>query len=410
MANKRKIINDPVFGFLSIPNELVYDVLQHPYVQRLNRIRQLGLSYLVYPGAMHSRFGHSLGAMHLMQEAIQSLRLKGVDITDAEETAAMIAILLHDIGHGPFSHVLEHTLVEGVTHEDISLQMMERINLDLNGQLDTAIAIFKNEYPKHFLHQLISSQLDVDRMDYLCRDSFFTGVQEGRVASERLLKMLDVHDDKLVVQVKGIYSVEKFLVARRLMYWQVYLHKTSVAAEQHLIKLLSRAKELARGGKELFCSPALRYFLYQPVTFDLFSPTSEALEQYALLDDNDVLSAIKSWISSDDKVLSALSESFINRRLFRGELLDAPLTEEQKKALNKQYAAKLGISESDASYLWSEHVSTSNTYSEKADSIDIIYSDGTVRDIAEASEILDLEALTRKPKKLYLFKYRINGI
>ncbi|MBR5676573.1 MAG: HD domain-containing protein [Paludibacteraceae bacterium] len=410
MANKRKIINDPVFGFLSIPNELVYDVLQHPYVQRLNRIRQLGLSYLVYPGAMHSRFGHSLGAMHLMQEAIQSLRLKGVDITDAEETAAMIAILLHDIGHGPFSHVLEHTLVEGVTHEDISLLMMERINLDLNGQLDTAIAIFKNEYPKHFLHQLISSQLDVDRMDYLCRDSFFTGVQEGRVASERLLKMLDVHDDKLVVQVKGIYSVEKFLVARRLMYWQVYLHKTSVAAEQHLIKLLSRAKELARGGKELFCSPALRYFLYQPVTFDLFSPTSEALEQYALLDDNDVLSAIKSWISSDDKVLSALSESFINRRLFRGELLDAPLTEEQKKALNKQYAAKLGISESDASYLWSEHVSTSNTYSEKADSIDIIYSDGTVRDIAEASEILDLEALTRKPKKLYLFKYRINGI
>ena len=414
MANKRKIINDPVFGFLSIPNDLIYDVLQHPYVQRLNRIRQLGLSYLVYPGATHSRFGHSLGAMHLMQEAIRSLRLKDVEITEQAETAAMNAILLHDIGHGPFSHVLEHTIVDGVTHEDISLLMMLRINEDLNGQLDTAIAIFKNEYPKHFLHQLISSQLDVDRMDYLCRDSFFTGVQEGRVASERLLKMLDVRDDKLVVQIKGIYSVEKFLVARRLMYWQVYLHKTSVAAEQHLIKILSRAKELARESREsrvesgeLFCSPALRYFLYQNVTFDMFSPTSEALEQYALLDDNDVLSAIKAWISSEDKVLSALSKSFINRQLFRGELLDAPLTDAQKKELNQTYAAALGVSEEEAQYLWSEHVSTSNTYSEKADSIDILYADGRVRDIAEASEILDLEALTRKPIKRYIFKYRM---
>ena len=406
MPNKRKIINDPVFGFLSIPNELIYDVLQHPYVQRLNRIRQLGLSYLVYPGAMHSRFGHSLGAMHLMHEAIASLRLKGVEISEHEETSAMIAILLHDIGHGPFSHVLEHTLVEGVTHEDISLLMMERINIDLNGQLDTAISIFKNEYPKHFLHQLISSQLDVDRMDYLCRDSFFTGVQEGRVASERLLKMLDVRDDRLVVQVKGIYSVEKFLVARRLMYWQVYLHKTSVAAEQHLIKILSRAKELARGGKELFCSPALRYFLYQPVNFRMFSPQSEALEKYALLDDNDVLSAIKAWISCDDKVLSALSESFVNRRLFRGELLEKPLTDSQKTELNKEYATLLGVSEQEAAYCWSEHISTSNTYSEKADTIDILYSDGTVRDIADASEILDLEALTRKPIKRYLFKMR----
>ena len=414
MANKRKIINDPVFGFLSIPNDLIYDVLQHPYVQRLNRIRQLGLSYLVYPGATHSRFGHSLGAMHLMQEAIRSLRLKGVDITEQEETAAMIAILLHDIGHGPFSHVLEHTIVDGVTHEDISLLMMLRINEDLHGQLDTAIAIFKNEYPKHFLHQLISSQLDVDRMDYLCRDSFFTGVQEGRVASERLLKMLDVRDDKLVVQIKGIYSVEKFLVARRLMYWQVYLHKTSVAAEQHLIKILSRAKELAHESREwrvesgeLFCSPALRYFLYQNVTFADFGVHSEALEQYALLDDNDVLSAIKAWISSEDKVLSALSKSFINRQLFRGELLDAPLTDAQKKELNQTYAKALGLTEEEAQYMWSEHVSTSNTYSEKADSIDILYSDGRVRDIAEASEILDLESLTRKPIKRYIFKYRI---
>ena len=424
MVNKRKIINDPVFGFLSIPNDLIFDVLQHPYVQRLNRIRQLGLSYLVYPGAMHSRFGHSLGAMHLMQEAIISLRLKGVEITEQEETSAMIAILLHDIGHGPFSHVLEHTLVDGVTHEDISLLMMLRINEDLHGRLDMAIAIFKNEYPKHFLHQLISSQLDVDRMDYLCRDSFFTGVQEGRVASERLLKMLDVRDDKLVVQVKGIYSVEKFLVARRLMYWQVYLHKTSVAAEQHLIKILSRAKEIARKSTEyrvqntdritnkaeLFCSPALKYFLYQNVTFEQFGTHSEALEQYALLDDNDVLCAIKAWISSGDKVLSALSSSFINRQLFRGELIEAPLTDAQKAALNKEYAQALGISETEAEYMWCEHVSTSNTYSEKADSIGILYNDGTVRDIAEASEILDLASLTRKPTKRYLFKYRVKEL
>lgn len=405
MANKLKIINDPVFGFLSIPNELIYDVLQHPYVQRLNRIRQLGLSYLVYPGAMHSRFGHSLGAMHLMHEAITSLRLKGVEITDEEATSAMIAILLHDIGHGPFSHVLEHTLVESVTHEDISLLMMQRINEDLGGSLDMAIAIFKNEYPKHFLHQLISSQLDVDRMDYLCRDSFFTGVQEGRVASERLLKMLDVRDDRLVVQVKGIYSVEKFLVARRLMYWQVYLHKTSVAAEQQLIKILSRAKELART-QELFCSPALRYFLYNHISFSDFAVHSEALDQYALLDDNDVLCAVKAWIANDDKVLSALSRSFVNRRLFRGELLESPLTDAQKTALNSEYAAALGIPAKDAHYFWSEHISTSNTYSEKADSIDILYNDGTVRDIASASEILDLAALTRKPVKRYLFKFR----
>lgn len=421
MANKRKIINDPVFGFLSIPNELIYDVLQHPYVQRLSRIRQLGLSYLVYPGAQHSRFSHSLGAMHLMQEAIRSLRLKGHSINEEEETSSMIAILLHDIGHGPFSHVLEHTLVEGVTHEDISLLMMERINEDLRtgqsnegqctkGPLDMAIAIFKNEYPKHFLHQLISSQLDVDRMDYLCRDSFFTGVQEGRVASERLLKMLDVRNDRLVVQVKGIYSVEKFLVARRLMYWQVYLHKTSVAAEQQLIKILSRAKKAARTAHHpLFSSPSLGYFLNNPITFSDFAVHSEALDQYALLDDTDVLSAIKAWIASEDKVLSILSRSFINRSLFRGELIDEPLTAEQQKALNKEYAAVVGISEEDAQYLWSEHISTSNTYSEKGDSIDILYSDGTVRDIAQASEILDLAALTRKPIKRYVFKLRIEN-
>ena len=423
VTNKHKIINDPVFGFLNIPNDLLFDILQHPLVQRLIRIRQLGLSYLVYPGAMHSRFSHSLGAMHLMSEAIASLRGKGVDISESEATGALVAILLHDVGHGPFSHVLEHTLVEGITHEEISLLMMEQINQELaerNQQLslcdaqtddglsvcaqrplDEAIAIFKDEYPRHFLHQLISSQLDVDRMDYLCRDSFFTGVQEGRVASERLLKMLNVVNDRLVVEVKGIYSVEKFLVARRLMYWQVYLHKTSVAAEQHLIKILARAKELAQRGDELFCSPALHYFLYNHVTADNFSP-----EQYALLDDTDVLSAIKVWMSADDKVLAALSRAFINRQLFRGRLIDKPLTEEEKDDLCAHYAQALGIRKEEAVYFFSEHVSTSNTYSEKDDSIDILYQDGSVRDIATASEILDLTSLTRKPRKLYIFQFR----
>ena len=420
MANKHKIINDPVFGFMQLESDLEYDVLQHPYVQRLGRIRQLGLSNLVYPGAMHSRFSHSLGAMHLMSEAVRSLRQKGVAISNSEATGAKIAILLHDVGHGPFSHVLEHTLVDNITHEEISLMMMERINADLKsrleqtmwqrGPLDEAIGIFRDEYPRHFFHQLISSQLDVDRMDYLCRDSFFTGVQEGRIASERLLKMLNVVDDRLVVEHKGIYSVEKFLVARRLMYWQVYLHKTSVAAEQHLIMILSRAKELARSGKELFCSPAHRYFLYTQRAAEDFSPNSEALDQYALLDDTDVLSAIKTWMSCSDRILSMLCRSFTSRRLFRGQLIDAPLSEERKQALRRQYAKTLDVTEDEAErYLFVEHISTSNTYSEKDDSIDILFNDGTVRNIAEASEILDLEALTRKPIKRYLFQYRLEN-
>ena len=402
----RKIINDPVFGFLSVPNDTLLSVLQHPYVQRLNRIRQLGLSYFVYPGAMHSRFLHSLGAMHLMEEAISSLRQKGVEVSHNESVAAMAAILLHDIGHGPFSHVMEHTLVDGITHEEVSLMMMEHINRDLGGVLDRAIAIFKDEYPKHFLHQLISSQLDVDRLDYLCRDSFFCGVTEGSVASARILKMMNVVDDKLVVEEKGIYSVEKFLVARRLMYWQVYLHKTSVAAEQLLIKILERAKRLAAEDKELFCSPALHYFLYNHVTAVEFAHSDYALQQYALLDDSDILSAIKVWMSSDDRVLSALCQCFTNRRLFKGRLLDAPLTEEERQSLREQYAAQLGVSEKDAEYFFVEHVSTSNTYSEKDDSIDILYKDGTIRDIADASDMLNIQTLTYKPKKLYLFYYK----
>lgn len=403
----RKIINDPVFGFLSVPNDILLNVLQHPYVQRLNRIRQLGLSYFVYPGALHSRFLHSVGAMHLMEEAIASLRQKGVDISHNESIAAMAAILLHDIGHGPFSHVMEHTLADGITHEDMSLRMMEKINRETDGQMDTAIALFRNEYPRHFLHQLISSQLDVDRLDYLCRDSFFCGVTEGSVASARILKMMNVADDRLVVEEKGIYSVEKFLVARRLMYWQVYLHKTSVAAEQMLIKILERAKRLASRGTELFCSPALHYFLYHSVAADAFSESDYALEQYALLDDSDILSAVKVWMSSGDTVLQELCRCFTNRRLFKGRLLDTPLTEEEKHALTAQYAAHFAVSEEDAQDFWVEHVSTSNTYSEKDGAIDILCKDGCVRDIADASDMLNLQTLTYKPRKLYLFYYKL---
>lgn len=409
MAKTRKIINDPVFGFLSIPDGVLFQILQHPYLQRLNRIRQLGLSFFVYPGAMHSRFLHSLGAMHLMREAIGSLREKGVEITDNEATASMAAILLHDVGHGPFSHVMEHTLVEGITHEEISLMMMEKMRDELAEQdrelLNLAIAIFKDEYSKHFLHQLISSQLDVDRLDYLCRDSFFCGVTEGSVASARILKMMNVTaDGHLVVEAKGIYSVEKFLVARRLMYWQVYLHHTSVAAEQLLIKILERAKALAKQGVELFCSPALHYFLYNRITSEVFVQNPNALNQYAMLDDADLLSAIKVWIGCEDKVLRELCQCFTNRRLFKGKLLDQPLSQEQVEALSEQYAERFGINKADAHYFFVEHVSTSNTYSEKGEAIGILYKDGMVKDIADASDMLSMESLTFKPQKRYLFR------
>ena len=414
MSHTRKIINDPVFGFLNIPDGVLFTILQHPYMQRLNRIRQLGLSFFVYPGAMHSRFLHSLGAMHLMHEAITSLREKGVDITDNEATAAMAAILMHDVGHGPFSHVFEEAglLPQDMSHEDISLMMMEEIKEEFRNSdiedgllvLTMAIEIFKDKYPKHFLHQLISSQLDVDRLDYLCRDSFFCGVTEGSVASARILKMMNVKNGRLVVEAKGIYSVEKFLVARRLMYWQVYLHHTSVAAEQVLIKILQRAKYLAAQGYSLFCSPALGYFL---------SPNSLSLDRlktfllnYSLLDDSDLLSAIKVWMNCEDKVLSELCTCFTHRRLFKGSILDEPLKEEQKDVLRAQYAERFGISNEEAEYFFIEHISTSNTYSEKGEAIDILYKDGSVRDIAEASEMLNMETLTYKPQKIYLFRLK----
>lgn len=409
MERTRKIVNDPVFGFLNIPDGVLFFILQHPYMQRLNRIRQLGLSFFVYPGAMHSRFLHSIGAMHLMQEAIGVLRAKGVDITDNECTASMAAILMHDIGHGPFSHVMEHTLVEGITHEEISLMMMkniqnsESITVEDKNILKLAIDIFQDKYEKHFLHQLISSQLDVDRLDYLCRDSFFCGVTEGSVASARILKMMNVVDNHLVVEAKGIYSVEKFLVARRLMYWQVYLHHTSVAAEQLLIKILERAKQLARSGKELFCSPALHYFLYNRITCEVMQTQNEALSWYTLLDDSDLLSSIKVWSTGDDIVLRELCDAFTNRKLFKGEILLDSLSDDEYKSLIDKYVQRYGITNEEAPYFFVEHVSTSNTYSEKGESIGILFKDGAVRDIAEASDMLNMETLTYKPQKRYLF-------
>ena len=413
MTSTRKIINDPVFGFLNIPDGAIYHVLQHPYLQRLSRIRQLGLSFFVYPGAMHTRLLHSLGAMHLMQEAINVLSQKGIGVSNTEAQAAMLAILLHDVGHGPFSHVMEHTLVDGITHEEISLMMMQQIKKDmLHDQLptyaealDLAIKIFKDEYPKHFLHQLISSQLDVDRLDYLCRDSFFCGVTEGSVASARILKMINVVDNHLVVEAKGIYSVEKFLVARRLMYWQVYLHHTSVAAEQLLIKILQRAKQLARKGEELFCSPALHYFLYQHITAEVMQTQDTALYWYTMLDDSDLLSAIKVWSTLQDTTLRELCLAFTNRRLFKGERINDALSNEQRLGLIKRYMEQFNISEQDAEFFFVEHVSTSNTYSENGESIGIFFKDGSVRDIAEASDMLNMETLTYKPQKRYLFRW-----
>ena len=411
MQNKRKIINDPVHGFIRIPNELLFDILQHPYVQRLGRIKQLGVSNFVYPGAVHTRLMHSIGAMHLAHEAIHNLREKGIGISDSERTAVMAAMLLHDVGHGPFSHVLENTLVQGITHEEISLLMMEQINRDLTSDeqlnlqgeverpLDEALAIYRNEYPRRFLHQLISSQLDMDRMDYLCRDSFFCGVAEGSIASERLLKMLNVSGDRLVIDHKGIYSVEKFLVARRLMYWQVYLHKTSVAAEQVLIQLLRRAKELAHSGKDVFGTPALRYFLYNDITARDFYPGSEAMRMYALLDDTDIQSAMKVWMTSEDIVLSKLAEAYTNRRLFKA--MEVGNTEE----LKRRYMQRFGVSAHEAEYFYAEHTITSHTYSAADDQIDILYPNGELRNIADASDMWSMAALTRKVERNYIYYY-----
>ncbi len=409
MPYERKIINDPVFGFINIPKGLLYDIVRHPLLQRLNRIRQLGLSSVVYPGAQHTRFQHSLGAYYLMGEAIQQLTAKGNFIFDSEAEAVEAAILMHDIGHGPFSHVLENTIVGGVSHEDISLMLMERINKEMNGQLTLAIQIFKDEHPKRFLHQLVSGQLDMDRLDYLRRDSFYTGVTEGNIGSARIIKMLDVKDDHLVVEHKGIYSIENFLTARRLMYWQVYLHKTSVAYEKMLVSTLLRAKELASGGTELFASPALRFFLYHDVNRKTFYGTPECLENFIQLDDNDIWTALKVWSNHPDKVLSTLSTGMIHRNIFKVEISTEPFSEERKQELTRQISEELNISLPEARYFISAPRIERNMYDEADDSIDILYSDGSIKNIAEASDMLNISLLSKKVKKYYLCYQRLHG-
>ena len=397
MPYERKIINDPVFGFINIPKGLLYDIVRHPLLQRLTRIKQVGLSSVVYPGAQHTRFQHSLGAFYLMSEAITQLTSKGNFIFDSEAEAVQAAILLHDIGHGSFSHVLEDTIVQGVSHEEISLMLMERMNKEMNGQLSLAIQIFKDEYPKRFLHQLVSGQLDMDRLDYLRRDSFYTGVTEGNIGSARIIKMLDVADDRLVIESKGIYSIENFLTARRLMYWQVYLHKTSVAYERMLISTLLRAKELASQGVELFASPALHFFLYNDINHTEFHNNPDCLENFIQLDDNDIWTALKVWSNHPDKVLSTLSLGMINRNIFKVENSAEPIGEDRIKELTLQISQQLGITLSEANYFVSTPSIEKNMYDPADDSIDIIYKDGTIKNIAEASDMLNISLLSKKP-------------
>ena len=407
--NDAKIINDPVFGFIKIPRGLLLDIVQHPLMQRLTRIKQLGMANVVYPAAQHTRFQHSIGAFHLMSEAILSLQQKGHFIFDSEAEAVEAAILMHDIGHGPFSHVLENTLITGISHEKISLLMMEQINQEMQGALNLALKIFKGDYPKKFLHELISSQLDMDRLDYLRRDSFFTGVTEGNIGSARIIKMLDVVDDKLVVNSKGIYSIENYLTTRRLMYWQVYLHKTTVAFEKMLVNTLRRAKLLAHQGKELFASPALRYFLYNDLDAAFFEAhQEEALRNYGLLDDSDIWCALKVWMSSDDQILSLLATNLINRHIFRVEIHDEPVTQERIDEVLKILMAYYGISREEASYLISVDIIEKDMYDVNDDRIDILYRDGTIRDIADASEILNVALLSKKIRKYYLCFQRLS--
>ena len=408
MPYERKIINDPVFGFINIPKGLLYDIVRHPLLQRLTRIKQVGLSSVVYPGAQHTRFQHSLGAFYLMSEAITQLASKGNFIFDSEAEAVQAAILLHDIGHGPFSHVLEDTIVKGIPHEEISLMLMERMNKEMNGQLSLAIQIFKDEYPKRFLHQLVSGQLDMDRLDYLRRDSFYTGVTEGNIGSARIIKMLDVADDRLVVESKGIYSIENFLMARRLMYWQVYLHKTSVAYEKMLISTLLRAKELASQGIELFASPALHFFLYNDITPTEFYSNPDCLENFIQLDDNDIWTALKVWSTHTDKVLSTLSMGMINRNIFKVEISSEPISEDRKKELTLQISQQLDIPLSEANYFVSTPSIEKNMYEPADDSIDIIYKDGTIKNIAEASDMLNISLLSKKVKKYYICYQRLH--
>ncbi len=398
--SKLKIINDPIYGFITIPSKLVFDLMEHKYFQRLRRISQMGFSYIVYPGAHHTRFHHALGAMFLMQKAVQALHSKGVVISEKEEEALYIAILLHDIGHGPFSHAMENSIVENVSHEQISLLFMESLNEKFNKQLTLAIKIFRDEHPRKFLHQLVSGQLDMDRLDYLKRDSFYTGVPEGTVNAQRLIAMLNVKNDGLVVEEKGIYSVENFLVARRLMYWQVYLHKTGIVAEQLLVRVLKRAKQLSEKGIELPASDGLRFFLNHNINIENFS--EEVLDTFSKLDDYDIISAMKMWVGNKDFVLKNLSKMLLNRDLLKVKVKTKPFPIQKIKEERAKLIEKFNISEEEASYFVFTGKLENQAYSMEKDTINLLKKNGNIIDVAKASDQLNLEALSKSVVKYYL--------
>ncbi|WP_026752641.1 HD domain-containing protein [Sediminibacterium sp. C3] len=396
---KRKIINDPVYGFITINHSLIFSIIGHPFYQRLRRIQQMAMAQLVYPGAVHTRLHHSLGAYHLMCNVITELRNKDIEITKEEEIAVKAAILLHDIGHGPFSHALEHELVQGVHHEDLSLQIMQQMNNEFNGQLSLAIDIFTNQYHKPFLHQLISGQLDVDRMDYLSRDSFFSGVSEGVIGYDRILKMLTVHNGQLMIEEKGIYSVEKFLVARRQMYWQVYLHKTVLSAEKMLVKIIQRVRAIyPRYKKELATGSEIDYFLGE---FTL-PVTSASIQRFCLMDDFDVISAIKKWSRHSDKVLSILCTRLLNREIYKTSIQSTPFAESFLAEKQAEIMKKFGVNEEEASYLCFTGIASNTTYQSKEEKINILYKDGSVKDITEVDNSMIQQNLSSQVKKFYI--------
>lgn len=399
-TNKLKIFNDPIYGFITIPNPFIYDLIQHSYFQRLRRISQMGLSYLVYPGANHTRFHHALGCLHIMQKAVNVLRFKNVQISEEEENALYVAILLHDIGHGPFSHAMEHSIVEDVHHEEISLLFMNRLNKEFNGKLSLAIQIFKGEYHRKFMLQLISSQLDMDRMDYLKRDSFYSGVEEGKINSDRLIQMMNVVDDVLVIEEKGIYSVEKFLMARRLMYWQVYLHKTSLVAEEILTRILKRAKELYQKGSDVECSNPLHFFIENKIMLHDFN--DRILDEFAKLDDTDIIGAIKNWQYHEDFTLSTLSKMIINRDLLKIKMSNEKFSTDEIQSLVEQYSKESKLSVLESKYFVFKGKIKNQAYSKIAEPIRILQKDGGLEDVAILSDQLSLNALSKHVTKYYL--------
>jgi uncharacterized protein len=401
-VNKKKIFNDPIYGFITLPYEIIFDLIEHPYFQRLRRIKQLGLTHLVYPGALHTRFHHAMGTMNLMTKAIDVIRSKGHEITDEEALGVTIAILLHDIGHGPFSHALEHSIVNGISHEEISTLFMDKLNQEFKGKLDIALKIFRNEYPKKFLHQMVSGQLDMDRLDYLRRDSFFTGVSEGVISTERIITMLTVHNDHLAIEEKGIYSIEKFIIARRLMYWQVYLHKTVLSAENLLVNILKRAKKLANNNEELFCTPSLRTFLYAQHDLSSFKNNPKLLDEFANLDDYDIMTSVKVWQNHSDKILSKLCKMMVNRNLYKVVINDTRLAKDELNTIKEKFSKQLKISEKEIEYFVFQDAIENNAYNPKMDKINILLKNNTVKDISEAADTLNITALARPVKKWFV--------